>query len=368
MLLSKLIKDITSEQRVLYFRLGNLWRQIAFILTIPDLRAYKQNCDEFCTCYSANEFQRLHRKLQHLRITNTNRTHCIVSSHTSDKHSTRVQTDMDIKKSSWLINRSNKDIPVDISQLLACGSSFNIAREPKTEDTLLAIDALSKHLTDDIVKTRFQFSAMNKCINNKTKSRSNEAFLISKAKNFLEHNDLLLLPSDKGRQSVIITKDEYNEKAQLILGDTQQYQVLKNFSISSRNSLFNRKLKDILCPDYTQFYKSVLTTEAPAPRWYGLPKLHKPDVPLRPIVSMIGSVSYKLAKCLARMIAPLKGFYLPKHQAIDACSFRNEILQHQINPDEELASLDVESMYTSIPAMQAIEVAIDTLKSAESEV
>ena len=40
-------------------------------------------------------------------------------------------------------------------------------------------------------------------------------------------------------------------------------------------------------------------------RIYGLPKLHKTDIPLRPIVSGIGSYTHKLPKYLSDIIKPL---------------------------------------------------------------
>ena len=40
---------------------------------------------------------------------------------------------------------------------------------------------------------------------------------------------------------------------------------------------------------------------------YGLPKIHKPNIPLRPIVSSIGSATYHLAKELSRIVSPLLG-------------------------------------------------------------
>ena len=41
--------------------------------------------------------------------------------------------------------------------------------------------------------------------------------------------------------------------------------------------------------------------------FYGLPKIHKPDNPLRPIVSAIGSPTYHLAKFVTSIISPLMG-------------------------------------------------------------
>ena len=42
-------------------------------------------------------------------------------------------------------------------------------------------------------------------------------------------------------------------------------------------------------------------------KFYGLPKIHKPDVPLRPIVASQGSPTCTLAKYLAEILKPLAG-------------------------------------------------------------
>ena len=43
------------------------------------------------------------------------------------------------------------------------------------------------------------------------------------------------------------------------------------------------------------------------PKFYGLPKIQKPDTTLRPIVSSCGSVTYGVAKELAKIFKPLVG-------------------------------------------------------------
>ena len=54
-------------------------------------------------------------------------------------------------------------------------------------------------------------------------------------------------------------------------------------------------------------YKMMYLTGASAPKLYGLPEIHKKDVHLRAIVSSIGSVTYGVAKELARIPKPLIG-------------------------------------------------------------
>ena len=56
------------------------------------------------------------------------------------------------------------------------------------------------------------------------------------------------------------------------------------------------QLLDRLTPRYSE-----------PPQMYGPPKVHKDQVPMRPIVSTIGSPCYRLAKELARILTPLVG-------------------------------------------------------------
>ena len=54
-------------------------------------------------------------------------------------------------------------------------------------------------------------------------------------------------------------------------------------------------------------YKSMYPTGCVPPKFYGLPKIHKPDTPLRPIVSSCGSVTYGVAKELTKILKPFVG-------------------------------------------------------------
>ena len=63
------------------------------------------------------------------------------------------------------------------------------------------------------------------------------------------------------------------------------------------------KKKEITNP----IYDRLRPTGSQPPRLYGLPKIHKQSVLLRPIISCIGSPSYKLSKYIASFISPLAG-------------------------------------------------------------
>ena len=54
-------------------------------------------------------------------------------------------------------------------------------------------------------------------------------------------------------------------------------------------------------------YDKLRSSAGRLPLLYGLPKVHKPEVPLRPIVSFLHSPTYQLSKHLATILSPLVG-------------------------------------------------------------
>ena len=54
-------------------------------------------------------------------------------------------------------------------------------------------------------------------------------------------------------------------------------------------------------------YRRLYPTGTGSPKFYGLPKIHKEGMPVRPIVSSIGAVTYETSKELSRILKPLVG-------------------------------------------------------------
>ena len=100
-------------------------------------------------------------------------------------------------------------------------------------------------------------------------------------------------------------------------------------------------------------YKKVYPTGASAPKFYGLPKIHKEDVPPRPIVSSIGSVTYGVAKELSRILKSLVGNSI--YHVNNSKEFAEEIRNIKLERGECITSFDVTALYTSIPVADARE-------------
>ena len=92
---------------------------------------------------------------------------------------------------------------------------------------------------------------------------------------------------------------------------------------------------------------------------YGLSKVHKPNAPLRPITSAIGTPSYSTAKWLVEKLRPITS---NKYTVKDSFSFAKELVEGDWD-DCFMASLDVESLFTNIPLDETIEICSKTVSN-----
>ena len=103
-------------------------------------------------------------------------------------------------------------------------------------------------------------------------------------------------------------------------------------------------------------YEQVRPTGSTPARIYGLPKTHKDNVPLRPIISSIGTYNYSLAKFLVRMLQPVsKGEFCVK----DSFSFAREVRALPSIP--YMCSFDVKSLFTNVPLVETIDICVSKL-------
>ena len=89
---------------------------------------------------------------------------------------------------------------------------------------------------------------------------------------------------------------------------------------------------------------------------YGSRKVQKPVIINCPILSAIGTPTYKLAKFLVPILSPLAVNEFSLH---DSFSFADEV--SSFCPDHFMVSIDVESLLTNIPLSEAMGICIDNL-------
>ena len=106
-----------------------------------------------------------------------------------------------------------------------------------------------------------------------------------------------------------------------------------------------------------------LTPSKPAhtPPFYGLPKVHKPNIPLRPIVSACDSPTDQLSNYVTHFIQPLVEI-LPSY-IWDSKYFLQLLESLPLLPENAiLVTADVTSLYTNIPHEESIESVLHYMK------
>ena len=140
------------------------------------------------------------------------------------------------------------------------------------------------------------------------------------------------------------------------------YIKIKKDATSSVVSQITRKvsvLRDNKLIHQQQHLKLKPTGSQP-PRFYGLPKIHKDEIPVCPIVSCTGTPLYEVSKYIAEILKPY-GKQKEQHTN-NSESFSIFICQQTIEPDEIMVSFDVTSLYTTIPIDQAFLIIEDLLQ------
>ena len=168
---------------------------------------------------------------------------------------------------------------------------------------------------------------------------------------------ILILPADKGKATVIMDKCKYDCNMREMLQDRKTYRQLAKDPTPSLERRMNKMLLDlnrsekITDADYGRLRSSAGRT----PMLYGLPKAHKENVPLRPIVSFVSSPTYRLSRFLAHILAPLVG--LSASHVHNSKDFVDSVLKQSLGNDEMMISFDVISLFTCIPTDLAVWIA-----------
>jgi hypothetical protein len=188
-------------------------------------------------------------------------------------------------------------------------------------------------------------------------------------KQLAEDKTIIISKADKGNAVVIQDINDYRVKIVELLNQDGKFSKLDNNVTMDRekclqNYLRNLKNKEVNGKPRPQRlsevdYHRILPSGSRAGVMYGLPKIHKKNVPIRPIISSIGTYNYKLAKFLVEILTPL----LENNQIIlkDTFDFVNKISQLDTEIDVVMLSFDVESLFTNIPTLETIDIILNQI-------
>ncbi|XP_076038446.1 uncharacterized protein LOC143023731 [Oratosquilla oratoria] len=171
-----------------------------------------------------------------------------------------------------------------------------------------------------------------------------------------KHTDLVITQTDKGGGIVIMKKTDYNEKMQELLDDRNTYKNVEIGNASRKAEEFKKEARKILSSSARREKLLGLLEEAPrTPRMRGIPKVHKPGIPMRPITSGKGSAPHRLAKHLAKPLSAAIGTISSAHLQ-NSTDLINRLKHLDLNK-KKMASYDVKALFTNVEiegAMKAV--------------
>ena len=333
-----------------------------------------------------NEFNRLRNDLQfslncidlaHISAiflsSNDNllKTHDSIQQKKFNKLLTECKPKQDAEK--VIFNFSNVSLTEAEKSLLVKGLSFSLPpKKLSYSDYLVNFELFYRSIDNlnilsgnnlDYVKTKIKDLALTSFRNynaNIPQHLSNKEF--EALKNLSANCNLIIQKADEGNSVVLVEKDVYIRHIEKILDDATKFEKVKikkgilNFSINHERRI-NDYLKRLEKSGSltTDQYKKIKAIGSRSGILYGLCKEHKAIIdvcpPFSPILSVIGTPSYKLAKFL---VPRLSSITFNEFTVKDSFGFAEEIV-HQ---DGKLfiGSLDVDSLFTNIPLKETINI------------
>jgi Reverse transcriptase (RNA-dependent DNA polymerase) len=246
-----------------------------------------------------------------------------------------------------VVNRSDRSLTEVEVAVLTKGNNFAISPQSQpTMDVVTSIECAACFLPD---RQRSEFRMeIRAAIDRARKPEENVTREDIKALKALKSDDsIIVLAADKGNATVVMNRDEYDTKMSTLINDRTKFKKLGKRNPGTRIE----KVGKSLIKKYNLDSK-LIEENSKLPHIYGLPKIHKQDVPLRPVVSCIGSSVHPLAKYLVRILNPLQ-------ETIQSSVANSKQFVRRIRPlvttdSTVMVSFDVTSLFTSVPVAEAL--------------
>ena len=165
----------------------------------------------------------------------------------------------------------------------------------------------------------------------------------------------VIMKADKGNCFIVMDRSDYDAKMEDLLSDQDTYEKVdkppfKRIERNLNSQLLELKREQKL--DQRTYFK-LHSTDGIPPAIRGSVKHHKPNNPLRPIVTCRNTALYNTSKFLADILSPLQNHN--SYSVDNSTDFAKKISHTNIDDDEIIISFDVVSLFTAIPVDRACE-------------
>ena len=277
---------------------------------------------------------------------------------------------------SGIFNLSDLELSIMDKEVLARGLKFGIPRKVSREEVLAEFELFHQQLRRQEPRSREAEEVCRSKLAGIAESfhsarGSREGFLLEKEhiktiKALRENDEIIISRPDKGQGVVLMNKADYVRKMNDILEDTNKFKMVGDVASHDHTLRNERSLQQLLrrlkddCEISHDVYDRIRPTGSTRPRMYGLPKVHKQNVPLRPILAMVGSAQHATAQWLAELLQPALERY-SKFVVKDSFTFSNKMREFSPSTSGHMCSYEIVSLFTNVSLSETIDICADVL-------
>lgn len=345
--------------------LRNVYDTLYGTLTEERFRGLLNDINDLVTTTKNTKFNKVKSKLDNLIIQKNNMNRYRLNN--SKKFS-------DFKFHDRIKNLSDVVFEDDELDLLRWGLKYCI-RTPIAESDLLEfsveLDVIIEQVTHN---NNIKKSLRNEFYHilykaNKARNRTNSYISVSpknvlkKLTHKIKQNNLIITKADKGNCLVVLNKQDYITKVETFLNDN-------NFKLLTKNpqNTFIARTKKMIKHFYNFFEdnsapKTLISSNPSTPRLYGLPKIHKDNIPIRPVVSFTNTPVSIISSFLLNLIRNLTNFK-PKYGVSNSFDLANKLNNITLPENYLIVSFDVTNLFTTVPNAEAVKIVGDLLRGS----
>jgi hypothetical protein len=252
----------------------------------------------------------------------------------------------------FVLNLSKHILAESEKAVLKRGLNFALATPQSNLDIACAVESIKTKL-HPVLGMEFSWKIRSMLQKSKpiTSNITREEYTAIKSLKL--NKNIRILPADKGDCSIVLNETTYKDKLNTLL-ESGTYKILSSDPMVK----IERKIQTHLSKHKSAFstnQKIKLTLyHSKALHLYGLPKIHKSRIPLRPIVSSIGSPCYALAGFIQTILKPLAGNSEASVKNSD--HFIQLLKPIELQDQDILFSFDVVSLFTNVPIEESLQI------------
>ena len=282
-----------------------------------------------------------------------------------DKQQASQQTHQhNVKFHPRIVNLTNIPFTIEENKLLNKGLKYNLHHKKNNWIQQLALEADTAitylpYFEQEYIRnlTAYNIDRLYKKYQDKDYNQNNhlkEYRTLNNIKKKLQKGKATLLKADKGNTIVIWYREDYNNKIQEFIHNNNFITLPKD-----PTNRFQKEIRKIVNHCHNTIRKDdkwkYINLNPTAPTLKGLPKIHKTNMPIRPIVNWTNAPGHKLGKLINKLIQT--HVQLPYAFNVNNTIELIRELEHiPINHSTKLASFDITNMYANIPILDTLNI------------